>query len=150
MSWSRRLVDTARVDVAVPRVVGKARPRFTRSGRAYTPRGTLDAERLIRGAFAERYGGRFSGFRGPVSVTVEVERELARSNPAWHIGRTDTMLPDADNVLKLAIDALNGLAWADDRQAFYASVHKRDRVAHGKGSLISIDIHYYEETYRKD
>jgi Holliday junction resolvase RusA-like endonuclease len=32
--------------------------------------------------------------------------------------------PDADNVLKAVLDALNGLAWIDDAQVFSATVRK--------------------------
>jgi Holliday junction resolvase RusA-like endonuclease len=32
--------------------------------------------------------------------------------------------PDADNVLKAVLDALNGLAWVDDAQVFSATVRK--------------------------
>ena len=35
-----------------------------------------------------------------------------------------TKKPDADNVLKAVLDALNGLAWGDDAQVFSATVRK--------------------------
>jgi len=35
-----------------------------------------------------------------------------------------TTKPDADNVLKAVLDALNGLAWVDDAQVFSATVRK--------------------------
>lgn len=35
-----------------------------------------------------------------------------------------TKKPDADNVLKAVLDALNGLAWVDDAQVFSATVRK--------------------------
>lgn len=40
----------------------------------------------------------------------------------------DVVRPDADNVAKLVLDALNGAAWEDDTQVVSLSVVKRDRT----------------------
>ena len=36
-------------------VIGKGRPRFTRQGRTYTPKKTLDYERAIKRAYISKY-----------------------------------------------------------------------------------------------
>lgn len=84
--------------------VPKGRPRFARNGHVYTPSETVAYEETIGWKFRETYTG--SPFEGPVRVTVIV-RECNRR--AVHQG-------DLDNYVKVALDALNGLAWADDRQ----------------------------------
>jgi Holliday junction resolvase RusA-like endonuclease len=65
--------------------------------------------------------------KGPIEVHVEAWFSRPKSRvwktkpmPAeWH-----TKKPDADNVLKAVLDALNGVAWVDDAQIVYASVTK--------------------------
>lgn len=89
----------------------KQRPRMTRSGRTYTPKATLEAERII----AEQYDGPL--FEGPLRV------EVVYLNDQQHI--TITELTDWDNISKLrgdldnyvkTLDGLNKVAWNDDRQ----------------------------------
>ena len=79
--------------------VPKGRPRFTQ-GRVYTPKRTLDYETQIGWAWLETGAPRFEG---PVSVEIIVRE--GKRHPA-----------DLDNYIKIVLDALNGLAWADDRQ----------------------------------
>ena len=40
-------------------------------------------------------------------------------------GAPCTKKPDADNVLKIVMDGLNGVAYEDDKQVVDATVHKR-------------------------
>lgn len=41
--------------VVAGEIVGKGRPRFTRSGRTYTPKRTTDYERTIKTAYLNKY-----------------------------------------------------------------------------------------------
>lgn len=146
MMWRRKLVATAEVTVPMEEIVGKQRPRFDpRSRRAYTPRKTVGAERAVRDAWRYRYGDRFMRFDGIVRVWVTVKRPLAKSNPKCWQGRADAGKPDADNVLKLVLDALNGVAYADDSHIEKACVTKLPRAAHGEQPSIRISIDYYTE-----
>ena len=110
--------------------VGKARPRFTRHGHAYTPKKTSDYEREVRNSFRIAYPDH-APYTGPVAVEVyaffaippswtKKKRESALAGGVPHTGR-----PDADNCLKAVEDALNGLAFGDDSQITDASVQKR-------------------------
>lgn len=147
MTWRRVKVGEASVEVPIDKVVGKARPRFTKAGRTYTPAATKRAERLIADAFAVRYGSTRAAFAGEVHMTLWVTRELAPSNPRYWEGRADMGKPDWDNVGKLVCDALNGLAYADDSQVTVATVVKTPRAAHGEGSGYSLLLEYYEEEH---
>lgn len=148
MSWELELEGTAEAFMEVPEVVGKQRPRATVAmghARVYTPNRTRLFEARVRKAWIEQVGERFAGWKGPVAVDVLVSRELAKSNPKHWAGRQDIQAPDADNVLKAVLDALNGLAYKDDRSITKLQVQKLPRLPKGDGNRISIHIYYYSE-----
>jgi Holliday junction resolvase RusA-like endonuclease len=92
----------------VPFVRGKGRARFVRgSGMTYTPTETTNAMAEIQAAFLATKAPKAP--RGtPVSVTIQVERHLPGSRPKRVEREPDLVKPDADNVAKLVLDALNG------------------------------------------
>ena len=76
----------------------KARPRMTKTGHTYTPKTTVEAEQRVRQAF-EATG--HEGFAGAVGVEVAFfQGTRARK--------------DIDNLVKLVLDSLNGVAYEDD------------------------------------
>lgn len=97
------------------RAVPKGRPRFTKSGHAYTPPATKAWEDQV--AWKWRSMHRFAEpFLGAISVRmIFIGKRLLRG--------------DLDNYVKAVSDALNGLAWKDDRQIIElrACKHKGDR-----------------------
>lgn len=109
------------------KVRGKGRPRFTRSGRPYTPKGTRDYERTIREAYENAPGRPPEPFSGPIEVCIMTYRQLPKSTPKSVFSEQDTHKPDADNVAKVVLDALNGVAWLDDAQVTSLTVVKLDR-----------------------
>lgn len=78
--------------------VVKGRPRFTRYGKAYTPKNTADAELRIKeilvGLVEEPFGR-------PVGVDVTFYCKTMR--------RTD-----GDNLMKMVLDAMNEVVFVDD------------------------------------
>ncbi|MCI6274400.1 MAG: RusA family crossover junction endodeoxyribonuclease [Coriobacteriaceae bacterium] len=152
MSWERKQVGVEWVSFEVPEIVGKQRPRSTHAGgafRTYTPRKTLEAEEAIRGAWLKQVGDCWAGFEGTVELQVLFQRQLAKSNPKFWAGRSDTGKPDVDNALKTTLDALNGLAFKDDQQVTRIEAIKDERKPHGWGNRITVVARYYQETYRK-
>ena len=107
---------------------GKARPRFTKSGRAYTPKKTVDMERRIALAYKSSHGELLGDdyiaitirayYPIPKSITKKEHDLIVRGLSL------PSKKPDADNVLKLVMDGLNGVAYKDDKQVVYASVQK--------------------------
>ena len=111
--------------------VAKGRPRFdARSGRTHTPKKTEQweerARRLMR---LER--GLVAPIAGPVVVETIAYFRIPPSWPKWkretaargalaHVSK-----PDADNVLKAAEDALNGVVLRDDSFIVDSIVRKR-------------------------
>lgn len=113
--------------IIVPFVRGKGRPRFVRAtGRAYTPDKTAEAMVAIRAAWEDMTDERAP--KGtPVSVTIMTTRPLPKSRPKRVVREPDVVKPDADNIAKCALDALNGVAWDDDTQVTRLNVMKFDR-----------------------
>lgn len=110
---------------------GKARPRFARKGKfvqVYTPKTTMDYEKQIAEEFL-RQGG--TVFDYPyLEVRVIAYFPIPKSTK-----KSDRLLleteyvpyphkPDADNVCKCVLDALNQVAYLDDRQIVFMKVKK--------------------------
>lgn len=116
------------VNFDVPLVRGKGRVRFVRqTGRTYTPDATAEAMERIRMAYAERARGAMAPKGVPVMVEIDTWRPLPKSRPKRVTHEHDVFKPDADNIAKLVLDALNGVAWHDDTQVTHLMVHKHER-----------------------
>lgn len=105
---------------------GKARPRFS-NGHAYTPKETKDYERRVKEAYIEAHGecipediplavDVFALFAIPHSWSKKKQKAVA--------GKQALCKPDGDNILKIVLDALNGVAYKDDKQVSAMSVQK--------------------------
>lgn len=110
---------------------GKQRPRHSRNSKTpYTPDKTRQTEQL----FAAAYRSKYKGFRFPsgsfLSLTVKAYMPIPKSKPkAIHEGMRNgtirpTVKPDWDNIGKLVADALNGIAYDDDKCIVEATVKK--------------------------
>ena len=101
------------------KVQGKARPRFShRSGTVYTPGKTKSYERQIAEAYKAQYG---FPHEGAVMVTIEavfpIPKSWTRAKKAEAAaGKLAPGKPDIDNILKVVLDGLNGIAYKDDKQ----------------------------------
>ncbi len=103
----------------------KGRPRFNRrTGRVHTPKKTERAERDVAWWAVE------SGVQiieGPVVLDVIAFTPPPKSPKSAFAKLLGWFRPkgaDGDNILKLVSDALNGVAYEDDRQIVLASVAK--------------------------
>lgn len=124
--------------------VGKGRPRFTSAGRLYTPKATLDYEDLVRTCF-QAASGQQEPVRGIVNVTIEARYKIPNSWPKWKkneaaLGRIlPTVKPDVDNIAKIILDALNGVAYEDDKNVTSLRIDKRYSNASGVTVTIETD-----------
>ena len=100
---------------------GKARPRFTKTGRAYTPAKTADYETEIRD-MAKFAMGSSKPLETPVAVfcyvTVGIPASLTKKRLHAVLDGSERPLkkPDLDNVAKAFLDAMNGIVYMDDKQ----------------------------------
>lgn len=109
------------------KVRGQSRPRFTTRGkftRAYKPKKDVDYESLVAKCYREAGGTLHTG---AVEVHITAYRALPQSRPLKVTHEPDTFKPDVDNICKIFLDALNGVAYKDDAQVVYITAKKQDR-----------------------
>ena len=114
---------------------GKARARTFYDSRSnkmssVTPEKTVLYENLVKTCFRQRYGqGRFPDdayiiariaafFKPPKSISKKKRAEMLEGK-IWPAKK-----PDSDNIAKVVLDALNGIAYHDDTQIIRLSVIK--------------------------
>ena len=107
---------------------GKGRPRFTKTGRVYTPSETSRYEELVKLSYLNNAKG--YKFTAPVKVTIKAYHKPPKKSKKvvedMLNGRIlPTKRPDADNVAKIILDGLNKVAWEDDTQVIEMMVAKR-------------------------
>lgn len=91
-----------------------ARARFVPglARRPFEPARNRSAKGWIRDCWDDACAGR-EPWEGPVRLVLDCR--FARPKEWWP-GRQHTGAPDLDNLAKQVLDALNGVAWKDDRQ----------------------------------
>lgn len=118
---------TMRFEVA-GEVIGKGRPRFTRSGRTYTPKKTLDYERTIKRAYLNKYTYLSKkSLRIKICAYLEVAKSHSKVKKQKMLANElqCTKKPDVDNIVKVVLDALNKVAYQDDTQVVELVAIKR-------------------------
>lgn len=110
---------------------GKQRPRVLKTGRAYTPTETVNYEKRVLMCFRAASRGRFYADKDtPVSIAITAYYKIPKSTPKKKCalmiaGKLRPLKkPDWDNIGKVISDALNGQAYADDKQVVDARVTK--------------------------
>ncbi len=104
---------------------GKARPRVTRNG-TYTPQRTKDYQNRIKQA----YNGEYLPEK-PLIATIVCYYSIAKNtSKAKHRLMLEGKLfplvrPDIDNVAKVILDALNGVAYKDDNLIVQLQIKKK-------------------------
>lgn len=109
------------------KVQGQSRPRFTTNGKftmVYKDKRDVAYEKEIAKAYREAGGTLHTG---AVEVHITAYRALPQSRPLKVTHEPDTFRPDIDNICKIFLDALNGVAYKDDAQVVYLTAKKQDR-----------------------
>lgn len=125
------------------KVKGKQRPRFRRVGnyvQTYTPKETQALEKMIAAKYKAEGGKLYEGtvevviaacFRPAKSLSKKKQYELMN-----HLYCDKK--PDIDNIAKLVLDALNGVAYTDDKNVVSLKVVKLYEDTEG------IEVNVYE------
>ena len=113
------------------KIKGKGRPRFSSYGKfvkAYTPEQTATYENLIKLQFRITCGKWYS--EQPLKMKITAVHGLIKSESKKKQAKMlngeikPTKKPDADNIVKIICDALNGIAYKDDTQVVDLTVRK--------------------------
>lgn len=128
--------------------VGQGRPRFARRRgyvQTYDPPKSREYKARIAQSFQRAYMG--DPLAKPIRLTIKAYFSVPRS---YSKSRTRACLeglekpakkPDFDNIAKGVCDALNGLAYQDDKQIVQASVYK----AYGPEAKVVVSIEEIEQ-----
>lgn len=99
---------------------GKGRPRFSKAGHTYTDSETKAYENKIIAYYRKAHGGTRLADTAFVCVDViaylPIPKSATKAQIAGMAGKSilPSRKPDVDNILKVALDALNGVAYKDD------------------------------------
>jgi Holliday junction resolvase RusA-like endonuclease len=111
----------------------KQRPRAARSGAfitIYTPRETKKYEEKVRRYYHQVYNVD-NILEGPLAVEVEgifpIPKSITKTKAEDMLNGKikHTKKPDCDNMAKVCLDALNGVAYYDDAQIDVLNISKR-------------------------
>lgn len=119
---------------------GKTRPRFARGGRnTYTDKGTVEYEKQVAEAFLDA-GGQLSDFSGIRIKAYYLIPQKTRKDIVEGMlsGKIKPMKkPDLDNVLKIIMDALTGIAFEDDNQICQVYMEK----VYGENPRVEVELY---------
>lgn len=123
---------------------GKQRPRFnSRTHTTYTPAKTTRFESAVAKAFKVAGGVMIPG-DGYVSVRIDSYYSIPKSyskakRKECLLGtKRPTRKPDIDNVVKLVLDALNGVAYKDDSKVVHIESWKKFSAT--GGDYITVEV----------
>lgn len=114
---------------------GKGRPRFAKSGHAYTPERTRGYEAAVQYYYQAQCHAAPYAKGVPLTATITAIYGVPKSDS---VKKRQAKLcgilqpcgkPDADNIAKAILDALNGIAYHDDAQITSLHVNKRYGIA---------------------
>ena len=124
--------------------VGKSRPRFTKGGRAYTPKKTRHYEELIADAAAKAMQGvKYND--APVQVFMIAYMEIPKSysdakRKRCMAGQHSPTRPDVDNIIKAVLDGCNGIVYKDDCQIVSINAKKVYSAVAGVDVMVREEI----------
>lgn len=109
---------------------GKGRPKFSRQGKfvkTYTPETTVNYENWVKICFQEAKQKLIEGqLKAEIKCYFEIPNSYSKKkkeNALSGIIRP-AKKPDLDNIMKIVLDALNGLAYKDDKNIVECRIEK--------------------------
>lgn len=117
---------------------GKGRPRVTRNG-TFTPKKSRDYEKKVRDCYIAQGGQMFpddTPLFASITAIFPIPSSLSKKRRALFNGKRHCKKPDADNVAKAILDALNGVAYRDDSAVSSLLVYK----SYGDDARVTVSI----------
>ena len=100
------------------KITGKARPRIV-NGHAFTPKKTSDYEKLVATCYKQQDGRyHLKPLRAVLTIfySIPISYTKKRVQAIRNGLEVPCKKPDVDNIIKIILDALNGVAYKDDCQ----------------------------------
>ena len=110
------------------KIKGKARPRVTKTGIAFTPSDTVSYENWVKVCYQQQDGRHLEGaIRARIIAYYKVPKSYPKKRvQAIRDGKEcPQKKPDADNIGKIILDSLNKIAYEDDSQVVELTIIKR-------------------------
>lgn len=150
MSWATELFGERECEMNLPEIRGNARPRANfKTKKIYTVPADAVSKRDIAALYKASCGDSYKDWEDEVHIRVDYQRPYPKSGAKYMEGEADTDKPDVDNVLKLVMDALIGVAYKDDKYVTEAHVKKHRRFRR-KQSYMRIKVTYISNTAVKE
>lgn len=135
----------------VPSLRGQGRPRFSKYSGAYKDKKDIEYEKLIRECFLKEAKGIKPSER-PVSILIGAFYKLPKQTPKYVKDEIEENLydyvpqskPDLDNIAKSVLDALNGVAYVDDKQVYDLCCNKSYDI---KSDIDYLDVNVIYDSY---
>jgi len=106
---------------------GKARPRVCKNGIAFTPKATVNYENYVKELYILNKLPKLQGYiKAKITAYYSIPKSASKVKKAEmkHEIIRPTKKPDLDNVAKIILDSLNGIAYKDDSQVVSLQVDK--------------------------
>ena len=124
--------------------IGKQRPKFNkRTKNTYTPKETRDYEALVKQCYMQKYRDKEPiPAKTPVEVEIYAYFKIPKSMPKKQVKLIEnnklfpTVKPDSDNISKIILDALNGVAYYDDNQVTDLTIYKQYATTNEKVGVV--------------
>jgi Holliday junction resolvase RusA-like endonuclease len=120
---------------------GKGRPRFA-GKHCYTPKKTLSYEIAVQWKYSVSNRDAIAPYSGIVGAQIRAVYGMPKKRD-WaihYLGAPCTKRPDADNIAKIILDALNGTAYLDDQQVTALSVSRE----WGETGYVSVTLNFFD------
>lgn len=111
--------------------VSKGRPRFTKSGHAFTPKKTREAEKELRQLLTPFSNPALGALQLSITFAVTRPKKPSKNYPSR---------ADLDNYMKLFKDAANGILWEDDSQVVRYKNSEKIYAKPGEPGYIEFEI----------
>lgn len=111
--------------------IGKGRPRFTRTGRVYTPEKTRRYEHRLAATASNYMVMRdLDPTTKQCKMVIKAQFQIPKSwtkakKAAAEAYEIQPGKPDIDNIAKIVLDSFNGVVFEDDAQVYDLKVIKR-------------------------
>lgn len=119
----------------------KGRPRFTRMGRAYTPKTTHDYEKSLREYYIENCKDYYdSAIQVKITFFMPIPKSVSKKQRAFmESGEVKcTVKKDIDNLAKAVLDGCLGVAYEDDSLITKLTAIKRYATDNNVGIAMEI------------